>query len=138
MKGHCLVISKRVVPRFTDLSADEVSDLWNTARILAGPLETFFNAEAFTFAIQDGVAAGQSVPHVHIHLLPRKCGDFPRNDQIYHELDQSDAGRHVVVDAPDERKPRTKLEMAAEAAALRPLFTTSLPIPNDELLSALN
>lgn len=127
------MISKRVVPRFTDLSADEVSDLWNTARALAAPLEIYFKAEALTFAIQDGVAAGQSVPHVHIHLLPRKPGDFPRNDQIYHELDQSNVGRNVAMDADDERKPRTKNEMAAEAAALRPLFTTSLPIPSDEL-----
>lgn len=33
--------------------------------------------------IQDGAEAGQTVPHVHIHILPRKAKDFERNDEIY-------------------------------------------------------
>lgn len=33
--------------------------------------------------IQDGPQAGQTVPHVHIHVLPRKAGDFEKNDEIY-------------------------------------------------------
>lgn len=33
--------------------------------------------------IQDGPQAGQTVPHVHIHILPRKTGDFDKNDEIY-------------------------------------------------------
>ena len=32
---------------------------------------------------QDGPQAGQTVPHVHIHILPRKVGDFEKNDEIY-------------------------------------------------------
>ena len=40
-------------------------------------------------ALQDGPAAGQTVPHVHIHVLPRKLGDFEPNDKIYDALDDS-------------------------------------------------
>ena len=36
---------------------------------------------------QDGETAGQSVPHVHVHCLPRKAGDFKRNDDVYDALD---------------------------------------------------
>lgn len=40
--------------------------------------------------LQDGADAGQSIPHVHIHILPRRSGDFKRNDDIYEVLDRSD------------------------------------------------
>ena len=40
---------------------------------------------------QDGPAAGQTVPHVHIHVLPRKPGDFEKNDEVYDELDRGEA-----------------------------------------------
>lgn len=39
--------------------------------------------------LQDGPAAGQTVPHVHIHVLPRKFGDFEPNDKVYDAVDQS-------------------------------------------------
>jgi bis(5'-adenosyl)-triphosphatase len=71
------------VPRFTDLTADETSDLWLTAQKVGSKLETFHNASSLTLAIQDGPQAGQTVPHVHIHILPRKGGDFEKNDEIY-------------------------------------------------------
>ena len=37
--------------------------------------------------VQDGPAAGQSVPHVHIHVLPRREGDFEPNDAVYDAID---------------------------------------------------
>lgn len=132
-QGHCLVISKRVTPRFSDLSSDEISDLWITAKTVGVSLEKHFDAQALNYAIQDGPVAGQSVPHVHVHIIPRKPNDFERNDQIYDELEKADMNRSALkVDAPDDRKPRTKDEMAAEAAILRQLFSTSLPIPTDD------
>lgn len=85
-----------------------------------------------TFALQDGTAAGQSVPHVHVHVIPRRHGDFKRNDEIYNALDTSDANRGPAVDAAEDREPRTKQQMAGEAALLRPLFHSPLHIPSDE------
>lgn len=41
---------------------------------------------------QDGEAAGQSVPHVHVHLIPRCAEDFPRNDEVYERLEDFDYG----------------------------------------------
>lgn len=107
-----------------------MSDLWNTAKIIGTPLQQFFKGEALTFAIQDGAVAGQTVAHVHVHVLPRKPGDFVRNDQVYEELEQADVGRTFSVDAEEDRKPRSLQDMADEAIILRSLFTTSLPIPD--------
>ena len=54
---------------------------------MGATIEPHAGAQALTFAIQDGPAAGQTVPHVHVHVLPRRLGDFERNDQVYDELD---------------------------------------------------
>jgi diadenosine tetraphosphate (Ap4A) HIT family hydrolase len=72
--GHVLIIPKRVEPRIMNLSAEEYSDLFLTTRVVAPKLEQFYCSEAMNIAVQDGSAAGQSVPHVHIHILPRKTG----------------------------------------------------------------
>lgn len=129
--GHSLVISRRVATRFTDLTSTEASDLWLSAQAVGRKLEKQYSATALTFAIQDGADAGQSVPHVHIHILPRRKGDFLSNDQVYDELNKQNLTRGV--DAEEDRKPRTKDEMAAEAASLRPLFVDeSLEIPTED------
>ncbi|KAJ1552536.1 hypothetical protein HK405_010968, partial [Cladochytrium tenue] len=80
-----------------------------------------------------GPDAGQTVPHVHIHIIPRRAGDFAVNDQVYEDLDRKEAElakamsappaiKAAVPDSEDDRKPRTEVEMAEEAARLRRLF----------------
>ncbi len=96
--------------------------------------------------MQNGKESGQSVPHVHVHVLPRKIGDFQRNDDIYEMLDKKDFGKDALdaaeiesdsapdvpgataVHEDDGRLPRTKAEMAAEAAMLRTLFPDNTPV----------
>jgi bis(5'-adenosyl)-triphosphatase len=58
----------------------------------------------------------------------RRAGDFARNDDVYDAMDAKEAelaaelARKKAMDADAARQPRTPAEMAAEAAALRPLF----------------
>eukprot|EP00976_Prorocentrum_cordatum_P070289 1179868-Prorocentrum_minimum.AAC.4 len=59
------------------------------AQRVGSKLEPHFDAASLTFAIQDGAAAGQTVPHVHIHILPRKFGDFEKNDEVYDKFSAS-------------------------------------------------
>lgn len=132
LPGHILVLPRRATPRFCDLSPAEVADLWTTVHTLAPGLEKHFSAQALTMAIQDGQHAGQSVPHVHVHVIPRRGGDFERNDDVYDRLDDADmAPSKPAVDAPDHRPQRTQHEMAREAAVLRTLFDGSLPLDPD-------
>ncbi|KAM4624856.1 bis(5'-adenosyl)-triphosphatase [Polymixia lowei] len=112
--GHVLVCPLRPVERFRDLRPDEVADLFSATQRVANLVEKHFNATSLTISIQDGPEAGQTVKHVHVHVLPRKAGDFERNDSIYDELQ-----RHDREDEDVPSRWRTEEEMAAEAADLR-------------------
>lgn len=73
--GHTLIIPRRHVASYFDLSTDEQNALWqlvNTAKTL---LENRFHPDGFNVGINIGETAGQSVMHVHIHLIPRYKGD---------------------------------------------------------------
>ncbi len=78
-----LVAPQRCVERFADLTVEEVTDLFTCVHRVAPVLERVFSAASLSIVIQDGKDAGQSVAHVHVHLLPRRPGDFQRNDDIY-------------------------------------------------------
>ncbi|XP_036415932.1 bis(5'-adenosyl)-triphosphatase isoform X2 [Colossoma macropomum] len=116
--GHVLVCPLRPVERFRDLRPDEVADLFTTTQIVANIVEKHFKASSLTIAIQDGPEAGQTVKHVHVHVLPRRAGDFERNDSIYDELQKHDKDSE---DVPS--KWRSEEEMAKEATELRGLFS---------------
>ncbi|XP_010553789.1 PREDICTED: bifunctional bis(5'-adenosyl)-triphosphatase/adenylylsulfatase FHIT [Tarenaya hassleriana] len=122
LPGHVLVCPRHHVQRFVDLTADETSDLWLTAQKVGSRLETFHKASSLTFAIQDGPQAGQTVPHVHIHVLPRKGGDFEKNDEIYDAIDEKEKELKQKLDLDKERTDRSLEEMANESDGYRPLF----------------
>ena len=112
--GHVLIISKRVCARYSDLTVEEVRDLSECVRIIVPNLEQHFGCTASNIAIQDGKDSGQSVAHVHIHILPRRRGDFERNDEVHERIDALDS---------DNRPPRSAVEMASESFVLRGLFS---------------
>ncbi|CAF5048563.1 unnamed protein product, partial [Rotaria sp. Silwood1] len=103
----------RCVERFCQLNPEEINDLFQCTQLIAGKIEEYYQAKSLSIAIQDGEYAGQTVKHVHVHILPRKPVDFEENDTIYHEL-----AHH------DKRKQgwRQEKEMADEAKILRKLF----------------
>ncbi|KAJ5569580.1 uncharacterized protein N7459_009010 [Penicillium hispanicum] len=139
LPGHVLVSPRRVVPRVSDLTAAETSDLFLTVRRVGRMVERVYGASSLNIAVQDGVNAGQSVPHVHAHIIPRKAADLDHRggtDAVYDMLDgeEGDVGRAFreagaaserpktrtrfpVVDN-EQRKPRGPEEMQAEAEML--------------------
>lgn len=119
--GHVLVIPTRRTSRFADLTPDEVADLWSAAQRVGRVMEAHHGATACTYAMQDGRDAGQTVDHVHVHVLPRRRGDFARNDEIYDQLDRHEVRPLIAVDDA-ARVARTDNEMFAEADAFRALF----------------
>ncbi|KAL4558466.1 hypothetical protein LXL04_036666 [Taraxacum kok-saghyz] len=113
----------REVKRFVDLTTEETSDLWISAQKIGKQLENHHKASSLTFSIQDGPQAGQTVPHVHIHIVPRKGGDFENNDEIYDAIDEKEKELKKTLDLDKERKDRSMEEMAKEADEYRKLFS---------------
>ncbi|XP_044467350.1 bifunctional bis(5'-adenosyl)-triphosphatase/adenylylsulfatase FHIT [Mangifera indica] len=120
--GHVLIVPKREVKRVVDLTAEETCDLWLMAQRVGKQLEIYHKASSLTFTIQDGPEAGQTVAHVHIHILPRKSGDFERNDEIYDAIDVKEKELQQKLDLDKERKDRSFEEMTQEADEYRSLF----------------
>eukprot|EP00823_Brevimastigomonas_motovehiculus_P004751 TRINITY_DN3241_c1_g1_i1.p1 TRINITY_DN3241_c1_g1~~TRINITY_DN3241_c1_g1_i1.p1 ORF type:complete len:172 (+),score=52.93 TRINITY_DN3241_c1_g1_i1:692-1207(+) len=99
-------------------------------------LEKKYKTDAFTCAIQDGKAAGQTVPHVHLHILPRRPNDFAQNDDIYDALDNKKIASTKV---DSERKPRDAEEMYAEALEFRgELARLELSVPTSVTIGRRN
>ena len=74
--GHTLVLPRRHVESFTELSPIEVAQLALCGQRIATALKQGFDGcEAVTFSLADGAAAGQDVPHTHLHVVPRRTGD---------------------------------------------------------------
>lgn len=73
--GHILVVPKEGYQRLRDLPDGVATDLWAAVDELAPRVEDAVDADALTVGVNDGEAAGQEVPHVHVHLIPRFDGD---------------------------------------------------------------
>jgi diadenosine tetraphosphate (Ap4A) HIT family hydrolase len=73
--GHSLIIPKRHVASFFEVTNDEKSALFNLLEDAKKALDQEFKPSAYNIGINDGTAAGQTVPHLHIHLIPRYDGD---------------------------------------------------------------
>lgn len=71
--GHALVIPKRCIETFSDLNPAELVDLGQ----LIWRAQLASRAFDWTIGVNDGEAAGRTVPHLHVHVIPRRQGDVP-------------------------------------------------------------
>ena len=70
-KGHSLVITKKPYEKLTDMSNQEVAELFSKIPKIANAIIKATNADAFSIAQNNGRAAKQIIPHVHVHIIPR-------------------------------------------------------------------
>ena len=75
--GHCLVVPRRHVGSWFEVNAEERSEMLGLLDAARASILDAHRPASFNIGINDGPAAGQSVPHVHIHLIPRYTGDVP-------------------------------------------------------------
>jgi diadenosine tetraphosphate (Ap4A) HIT family hydrolase len=73
--GHTLVIPKRHIGSWFEITPAEQQALLDLLAKAKAVLETEFKPDGYNIGINDGPTAGQTVPHLHMHLIPRYKGD---------------------------------------------------------------
>lgn len=74
--GHTLVIPKRHVGSFFEITTEEREAMLALLDDAKADLDRNFAPTGYNIGINDGPAAGQTVPHLHMHLIPRFAGDL--------------------------------------------------------------
>lgn len=74
--GHSLVIPRRHVGSFFEVSPEERTAMLALLDEARAAASAEYQPDGFNIGINDGAAAGQTVPHLHIHLMPRYNGDL--------------------------------------------------------------
>ena len=120
--GHVLVIPRTPHKRLADIPAHELGALFEAVQSVGRVVESAYSGDSLSIAVQDGASAGQTVEHVHVHILPRRERDIEPNDKVYDmleafglELRDVHSGKQM----DSERRPRSKAQMQEEAKWLK-------------------
>jgi diadenosine tetraphosphate (Ap4A) HIT family hydrolase len=74
-RGHTLVVPRRCEPDLLALGLEERSAVWELASLVAQELRVTLLADGVNIGVNVGEAAGQTVHHAHVHVIPRYMGD---------------------------------------------------------------
>ncbi len=97
-KGHALVITKRVVETWFDATADERLALMALVDEVKGLIDEANAPDGYNVGFNAGAAAGQTVMHLHVHVIPRYTGDV---------ADPTGGVRGVIADKANYLKARS-------------------------------
>jgi len=103
--GHTLVVPKDHYERLDDIPAEAATDFYEALHTVVPAVEDALDAPATTVAFNNGEAAGQEVPHVHAHVIPRSDDDGtgPIHALFDSRPDPSDSELADVADAVADR-----------------------------------
>lgn len=73
--GHALLVTRRHVASWFDASPEERQELTESTLHARNIIEARFGTSDFNIGVNVGAAAGQTIPHLHVHLMPRRPGD---------------------------------------------------------------
>jgi diadenosine tetraphosphate (Ap4A) HIT family hydrolase len=73
--GHALIVSRRHVASLFDLTAEERAAVWELLPVVKAVVDERYAPAAYNVGGNVGAAAGQTVGHVHVHVIPRYEGD---------------------------------------------------------------
>ncbi len=76
-EGHVLIIPKRHVETYFDATQDEKNAISLLLARATEKLDERFHPDGYNIGVNVGAAAGQTIFHIHVHLIPRYAGDVP-------------------------------------------------------------
>lgn len=75
--GHRLVVPRRHLARLEELETSEWQEVFELVREVVRTLAAELGIDGVNVGVNSGEAAGQTVPHAHVHVIPRRLGDVP-------------------------------------------------------------
>jgi bis(5'-adenosyl)-triphosphatase len=90
LPGHSLIIPKLHFTSVLELSDTYIAEMMVFARKVTLVLKNVFQCDGFDWTIQDGVSAGQTIPHLHLHIIPRKPLDLPESNEWYAKIPENE------------------------------------------------
>jgi diadenosine tetraphosphate (Ap4A) HIT family hydrolase len=76
-RGHTLVIPKRHAETFFDATQSEQDAICRLIATVKEKLDAMFHPDGYNIGVNVGAAAGQTIFHLHVHIIPRYTGDVP-------------------------------------------------------------
>lgn len=73
--GHCEIFSKKHTKSIFDLKKEEIGELFELIQKTKTYLDEEYRPDSYNIGINEGEEAGQTIPHLHIHIIPRYKGD---------------------------------------------------------------
>ena len=101
LPGHSMVIPKKHITSFMEISQDELFEFVSISRKVIKILGILFRTEAFNWTLQEKEDAGQTIPHMHIHIIPRIPEDLPNPGDWYDKLSNN---RYYQLDS--DKRPK--------------------------------
>lgn len=101
LPGHSLVIPKRHITSVLELEKDEMTGFFQAARDAVKILMKAFDTDAFDWSLQEKPEAGQTIEHLHLHIVPRIKGDLKRPGDWYPLLQHNDG---AIIDSIDRAR----------------------------------
>ncbi len=117
LPGHSLVIPRAHCTSLLQLDDKELSEFFKTARTALRILMKAFNTDAFDWSVQEKPEAGQTIEHLHLHIVPRLKGDLKNPGDWYPLIQQND---DVLIDSVNRRRlqPDDMRQIVAELKSI--------------------
>jgi bis(5'-adenosyl)-triphosphatase len=119
LPGHTLIIPFEHIESLHDLAEDKLAEFFQFSRMVTKGLCEFLDTDAFDWSIQEKEEAGQSVSHLHLHIIPRTKNDLPNASDWYPLL--MEHNKQTIIDSA--QRPRfTETEFLEITEKLRVKF----------------
>lgn len=74
--GHCLIVPRQHIAEYFNATRNEKAAIWELVDKMKAIIDKKHSPDGYNVGVNIGKAAGQSVPHIHIHMIPRYTGDM--------------------------------------------------------------
>lgn len=101
LPGHSLIVPKRHICSLMELTHEEFADFFHFAKTITQVLIKAFQADGYDWSIQEGQSAGQTVNHLHLHIIVRHTGDLDTPGAWFEALQQK---KNPVLDSTKREK----------------------------------